>query len=77
MALATFAWTWVTTASPAWLLPLASRAASSWAWSVDRRMGLFAGQWRHAKGTGVEAGAEAEADLEADSEAGGWSEWLR
>ena len=41
--LATFAWTWVSTAAPEWLVPLASRLASSWCWSVDQRMGLFSG----------------------------------
>ena len=44
--LATFAWTWVSTAAPEWLVPLASRLASSWCWSVDQSMGLFCGaEW--------------------------------
>lgn len=41
MSLAVFAWTWVSTAAPEWLIPLTSRVVSAWCWSVDRRMGLF------------------------------------
>ena len=41
MSLAVFAWTWVSTAAPEWLIPLTSRVVSAWCWSVDRRLGLF------------------------------------
>ncbi|KXZ46150.1 hypothetical protein GPECTOR_46g219 [Gonium pectorale] len=47
MGLAVFAWTWITTAGPAWLLPLVSRAAAAWAVTVDRGLGLFSGPWKH------------------------------
>ncbi len=45
MGLAVFAWTWVTTAGPGWLVPLASRTAAAWSAAADRRMGLFSGPW--------------------------------
>ncbi|KAG1666312.1 hypothetical protein FOA52_004794 [Chlamydomonas sp. UWO 241] len=41
MDLATFAWTWIGTASEAWLCPLAAKVANAWVWTVDHRMGLF------------------------------------
>ena len=37
MGLAVFAWTWVTTAGPAWLLPLASRAAAAWSITIGEQ----------------------------------------
>ena len=43
MDLAVFAWTWVSTAAPQWLLPLVSCQASAWARSVDQGRGLFSG----------------------------------
>ncbi|GLI63286.1 hypothetical protein VaNZ11_006192 [Volvox africanus] len=45
MYLATFAWTWISTAGPSWLVPLVSRAAAAWSATVDRGMGLFDGAW--------------------------------
>ena len=41
LSLAVFAWTWVSAAAPAWLVPLTSRVTSAWCWSVDQRLGLF------------------------------------
>ena len=49
VSLAVFAWTWVSAAAPAWLVPLTSRVVSAWCWSVDQKLGLFS---KAASGTG-------------------------
>lgn len=43
VSLAVFAWTWISTSAPEWLVPLSSRVASAWCMSVDQRLGLFSG----------------------------------
>ncbi|KAG2445055.1 hypothetical protein HYH02_008923 [Chlamydomonas schloesseri] len=60
MGLAVFAWTWITTAGPAWLVPLVSRTAAVWSSTVDRGLGLFSGAWTPDASGGAVAAAAAE-----------------
>ena len=73
MGLAVFAWTWITTAGPAWLVPLVSRTAAVWSNTVDRGLGLFSGAWTpdSAAAAAAAAAAEAEAAGGAGGGAGG------
>jgi hypothetical protein len=57
VSLAVFAWTWVSTQAPDWLVPLASKVAVAWNWSVDQRLGLFAGAGAHEVGGDEEQAA--------------------
>ncbi|GIL57911.1 hypothetical protein Vafri_13118 [Volvox africanus] len=76
MYLATFAWTWISTAGPSWLVPLVSRTAAAWSATVDRGMGLFDGAWGKqviAHNHAASSAAAAEGVPVADD--GGTAEW--
>ncbi|GIL78260.1 hypothetical protein Vretifemale_7693, partial [Volvox reticuliferus] len=75
MHLATFAWTWISTAGPSWLVPLVSRTAAAWSVTVDRGMGLFDGAWGKqfpAHKHDAASATAAEGGLVADDSAAEW-----
>ncbi|GFR44535.1 hypothetical protein Agub_g5805 [Astrephomene gubernaculifera] len=70
MSLAVFAWTWITTAGPTWLVPLVSRTGAAWAQTVDRGMGLFSGPWVASEHDGAEGDAAAEGGGDGNGDVG-------